>query len=175
MTTIDQLHSLSRRLIAPALPRASQRWGGAGIVIIGTHPEAKTESEWRQIRTVATPHNFELPWLIEALRDAFYQEKRVDSCSKFEFFGRLANAANRCIAQTEKPTPHQLCAAVLHEAFAIYEDMDFATFQSYPVALGNEIVDDRRNGAHETGFVSNEATKEFFKKHGVEIQRDCPG
>jgi hypothetical protein len=98
-------------------------------------------------RYVVTDYSFELSWLFEALRDAFYAEARLDSCSKIEFFGRLANAGNRFLRRSSLPTAHQLCAAVLHEAYAIYEEMEDGAFQCIPIAFGNEIVDDYVNEA----------------------------
>ena len=90
----------------------------------------------------------------------------------FEFFGRLANAANRFLSHAAESTAQYLCAAVLHEAFAIYEEIDEGTFKSLPVAFGNEIVDDYVDEALRTGFVGTEATVAFFKNRGMEIRHD---
>jgi len=102
----------------------------------------------------------------------FYAENRLDSCSKIEFFGRLANAANRCITQGHTNNAANLCRAVLHEAFAIYEEMESATFGSLAVAVGSDILDDFAAGSERTGYVSIENTLQFFKEQGFDCRDD---
>lgn len=172
MKTIDELNRLERELSTPRLPRARREWGGADVVIT-RKPSQKTEGGfYPEPRYVVTNYSFELSWLFEALRDAFYAEARLDSCSKIEFFGRLANAANRFLHRSTHPTAHHVCAAVLHEAFAIHEETEEGTFQCLPVAFGNEIVDDYVDEALRTGFIGTENTLTFFKNHGVEVSHD---
>jgi hypothetical protein len=169
MKTIDELHRLEQELSNKQLPRARRAWGGADVVIARKPPQKVEGGFYPEARYVVTPHSFELSWLFEALRDAFYAESRLDSCSKIEFFGRLANAANRFLQRSSHPTAHHLCSAVLHEAFAIYEETEEGTFQCFPVAIGNEIVDDYVDEALRTGFIGTENTIAFFKSHGVEV------
>ena len=96
------------------------------------------------------------------LRNAFYAEARLDGCSKIEFFGRLANAANRCLHREPAATAQLLCAAVLHEAFAIYDEMEDGGFEYLAVAFGNQIVDDYVDEARRSGFMSVDETMAFF-------------
>ena len=143
MKTIDELNRLEQELSRKQqLPHSCREWGGADVVITRKHPHKTEGGFYPEPRYVVTDYSFELSWLFEALRDAFYAEARLDSCSKIEFFGRLANAANRFLRRSSLPTAHQLCAAVLHEAYAIYEEMEDGAFQCLPVAFGNDIVDD---------------------------------
>lgn len=172
MKTIDELHRLEQELSKERLPRARRKWGGADVVISIKPPKRAEEGFYPEPRYVVTNHAFELSWLFEALRDAFYAEARIDSCSKIEFFGRLANAANRFLQRSTNPTAHHLCAAVLHEAFAIYEETEQGTFQCLAIAFGNEIVDDYVDEALRTGFIGTEATLAFFKSRGVEVSHD---
>ncbi|MEW5706520.1 MAG: hypothetical protein AB1743_06960 [Actinomycetota bacterium] len=144
--TIQQLYQLENEVSRSSIPCASRPWSGADVVISKTTPQSAPQSKGRGFypdpRYVITEHALEVSGLFERLRDAFYAENRLDSCSKIEFFGRLANAANRCLQRIENPTAHQVCDAVLREAFAIYEEMEKGTFQCFDTAIGNEIVGD---------------------------------
>ena len=142
MKTVDELNRLEKELSRKQLPRARREWGGADVVITRNRPHKTEGGFYPDPRYVVTDYSFEISWLFEALRDAFYAEARLDSCSKIEFFGRLANAGNRFLRRSSLPTAHQLCAAVLHEAYAIYEEMEDGAFQCLPLAFGNDIVDD---------------------------------
>ncbi len=140
MKTLEELKRLENVLEEPRLPRAKREWGGADVVITRkTPPESAEGGFYPEPRYIITEYSFELSSLLEKLRDAFYAEERLDGCSKIEFFGRLANAANRCIKLSTSLTAHSLYAAVLHEAFAIYDEMEEGTFQCLAVAVGNEI------------------------------------
>lgn len=172
MKTIDELHRLERELAGNQILRASEEWGGAYVIITKRRPPKSRGSFRPDARYVVTKYSLELSWVFECLRDAFYAEKRVDGASKFEFFGRLANAANRYLQRSDNPTARCLCAAVLHEAFAIYEEMETGEFRYFAVAIGNEIVDDYVDEALRTGFIGIEDTLDFFMSHGVEVGRD---
>jgi hypothetical protein len=102
---------------------------------------------------VVTEYSLELSWLFEELRDIFYSESLIDGCSKIEFFGRLANAAIRFLEKDLNITAQKLCVAVLHESYAIYEEMQDGNFKALPIAIGNEIVDDYIDEAERSGFI----------------------
>jgi hypothetical protein len=171
MKTIKELEQLEKILQESPLPRAHREWGGADVVISRKAPPKPSGEEfYPEPRYVITAHSLELSWLTESLKEAFYAERRLDGCSKIECFGRLANAANRCIRRTTALTANILCAAVLHEAFAIYDEMEEGTVQCLAVAVGNEIVDDYVDDALRTGYIGNEATLDFFRSRGVEVE-----
>jgi hypothetical protein len=58
----------------------------------------------------------------------------------------------------------------LHEAFAIYEEMESGRFGSLGVAVAGEILDDSAADAERTGYVSIESTLKFFKEQGLEVR-----
>ena len=91
-----------------------------------------------------------------------------DSTSKLEFFGRLANAALR-YQHLSKDDENQrdLLFAVLHEAFAILDEMEYGTFEYFLVSPGNEIVDDFIEQSERRGFISVEETKKLFAEKGI--------
>lgn len=170
MRTIESLREAAAALSKSAIPRAERTWGGADIVVTTSPPDPPKEpSFYGEPRYVVTPRALEVSWLIERLRDAFYAEDRLDGCSKIEFFGRLANAANRCIEQGHGEDAAALCRAVLHEALAIYDEMEDGRFGSLGIASPGEILDDHTGVTDRTGYVSMDDTIEFFRKRGLEI------
>lgn len=173
MKTIEELRRLEGMLISPPVPRARREWGGADVVISAVAPPtSRGGGFYPQPRHVVTEHSLEISWMFERARDAFYAEARVDGCSKIELFGRLANAANRCVHREPTASAQLLCAAVLHEAFAIYDEMEDGSFECLAVAVGNQIVDDYVDEALRSGFLSVEETMAFFASHGVELGRE---
>ncbi len=174
MRTIDELNRLTQILACPQLPSARHEWGGADVVITPMPPPEESEPGfYPEPRYVLTPYSLELSLLFEKLRDAFYAEERIDGASKIEFFGRLANAANGYRQHATGPTSaHHLCAAVLHEAFAIYDEMEEGSFEGVAIAMGNEIADDYVDEAPRNGFIGIEATLAFFRNRGVEVGND---
>ena len=55
--------------------------------------------------------------------NGFRAEERIDGCSKIEFFGRLATAANRRLLRESDASAPRLCEAV-SAALAIYREME---------------------------------------------------
>ena len=171
MKSLEEMKRLERVLEGPLLPKAKSEWGGADVVLTRKAPSKSTETGFSPTpRHVVTAYALELSWLFEELRDAFYAEQRLDGCSKIEFFGRLANAANRCIKKAGNPSPNTLCAAVLHEAFVIYDEMEAGEFKCMAIAVGNEIVDDYIDEAVRTGYIGTENTLAFFRSRGIEVE-----
>jgi len=168
MKTIDELKNLEKVLSQEILPKSEKEWCGARVIVTQQQPQIN-EKQWFPRRYLITKHSYEVSWFIEKLRDAFYAESRIDFCSKIEFFGRLANTGKRCINQKPDASAHELCAAILHDAFAILEEMDSGKFFCLPIAIGGEIADDHANNENRPGFVNIEKTKVFFKNHGIEI------
>ncbi len=93
-----------------------------------------------------------------------------DGTTKIEFFGRLANAAlryqDKCGGNEKQ---RDLLFAVLHEAFAMLDEMEEGTFQYLAIAIGNTIADDLIERAESRGFIGVDETKEFFAERGVDL------
>lgn len=87
-----------------------------------------------------TPHALEVSWVFENLRDAF--SGLINSCSKFEFYGRLELAANHAIAAEPRIGAAELCSAIVDEAEVILEDMGQRRFRALSVAAGVAIAAD---------------------------------
>lgn len=166
MRTVDALNRIAGVLEAGDVPRAQEEWGGADVLILHAGSEP-IQNSWRPVRCVITAHALELSWLFFQLMEAFYAEDRIDSCTKIEFFGRLANAANRCLTKEPDASAILLCAGVLHEAYAMLEEMDAGEFEFFVVGIGGDIADDYIDDALRSGFVGCEATQQYFSERGV--------
>ena len=163
MSTIEILRETATIIANEQLPKADRLWGGADVKITLNPPKPASGPRTRsEPRYVTTTRAKELSWIFEHLRDAFYTENRLDGCSKIEFFGRLANAANRCIAQGHRENATNLCLAVLHEAFAIYEEMESGDFASLAIAQDGEIVGDYTEGQG-AGYRNSEHTVQYLR------------
>ncbi len=170
MSTADLLKRIESDISNRTIPRSTRLWGGADVVILEQTPEnMQHEGFYPEPRSVVTRHARELSWLFEQVRDAFFAEHRIDGETKIEFFGRLANAANRALKESPDIDARMLCAAVLHESLAILDEMEEGTFRSFPIAVGNAIADDYVDEALRTGFIGIEATREFFAQRCTDI------
>jgi hypothetical protein len=141
-------------------------WGGADVVISPSEPPASEPSFYPEPRRVVTASAPELSWLFVRLQDIF--TPYYDGQTKIEFFGRLANAARRYQAKNQgHEVVGDLLRAVLHEAFAMADEMEEGSFRSLAVAFGNEIVDDYIDEAERRGFIGIEETRRFFAEKGI--------
>jgi hypothetical protein len=144
--------------------RPVKEWGGADVVVTSIEPKLSTgDSFYPEPRYVLTPNAKVLSRLFYSLRDAF---KRIEDFSllKIEFFGRLANAALRYQLRLEGDSEKSkdLLQAVLHEAFAMLDEMEEGSFKFLPLASGNTIWDDLIERGETSGYLGIEATQRFF-------------
>jgi hypothetical protein len=139
------------------------------VVICAKAPKRSTRDDfYPEPRTVVTPHSRHLTWLFYQLRDAFGDI--LDYMTKYEFYGRLANAALRYQSRCTGPEVRtQLLLAVLHEAFAMLEEFEEGTFQVLTMAPGNAIADDFIEREEERGFLGVDETKKFFAERGITL------
>ncbi len=163
-----ELQRLAGRVAEGDVDSTDPLWGGADVVISPTRRPEPAGAFYPAPRQVITTSAPELSWLFTRLRDIFAEH--YNGQTKSEFFGRLANAALRYQAKRRgDEVPGDLLAAVLHEAFAIADEMEEGTFRSLSVAVGNEIVDDYVDEAEREGFVGIEETRQFLAEKGVTL------
>ena len=156
-------------MVEPDSPDAKpEEWAGADVVITSEPPQIEPGGFYPDPRFVVTSHAAQLSWLFFQLRDAFYS--LYDGNSKIELFGRLANAALRYQVKSQGlEDQRELCFAVLHEAYAILEEMEEGTFEYLSVAFGNMIADDFIEQAERKGFIGVDETRAFFAQKGVDL------
>jgi hypothetical protein len=107
--------------------------GGAGVVISATPPPTLAEPDfYPDPQYVVIQHAKKLSWLFIKLRDAF--SGVIDHYSRFQFYGRLADAADRYAnaMPPESPTVEGLLVAVLDEARSIARGLQSSTEASTP-------------------------------------------
>ncbi len=168
---MKKLDELAHLLANPVLPKASRHWSEADVVISSApQPEHLTRSLYPRDRETLTEHALEVSYFLEVLRDRFYQESLINHCSKIEFFGRLASAADACLLEQPDVTAHLVCAAVLREAYAMAKQIDKGEFNVLIVSKGDQIGEERTLAGRHTGYSSIKETIEFFRGRGVQIR-----
>lgn len=162
--TRTRLKELTAEILTPTFGAGEsvREWGGADVVISVHAPEPTAGGFYPEPRYVVTPHAKPLSQLFYDLRDAF--NGLIDSCSKIEFYGRLAlTALNYQQDLDESPEKKEdLLKAVLLEATAMLAQMEKGDFQFLMVAPGGIIWADLVDRAERNGYLGIDATREFF-------------
>jgi hypothetical protein len=145
---------------------SSSLWQGADVVITIKSPVIKEGGFYPGPRYVVTSHASGLSWLFEKIRDIFMQ---IDDYGflKEEIFGRLGNTANRFLSKNPHADSRETLLAVMHEAFAIAEEIQDGEFATLVVSIGNQILDDLISESEKDGFLTVEETKSYFKDKGI--------
>ena len=161
------LDVLSKKILDEQTP-TDKKWDGADVVITSSQPETSAGGFYPGQRYVVTPNAPQLSWLFYQLRDVF--SDLYDGTTKIEFWGRLANASlryqNKCGGNENQ---RDLLFAVLHEAFAMLDEMEEGNFRHLDIATGNTIADDVIERTERRGFIGVDETKEFFAERGIEL------
>ncbi|MGH8827735.1 MAG: hypothetical protein ACRDVZ_09120 [Jiangellaceae bacterium] len=154
------LQTLDQGVSSGAVGRG-RLWGGAGVRIVRAAPEPSAGSGFPDPRTVVTRFAYELSWLFSELWTAF--QPVLDYASKIEFFGRLANAADRYQAKAvDGENVRDLLGAVLHEAYAIADELEEGSFGYLVVAPAGAVYDDFIDEAEREGYMTVEETRRWF-------------
>jgi len=163
----EALNHLAQKLLLTPIG-TDKEWEGANVVITSGQDNRASSNFYSQLRHVVTADAQELSLLFYQLRDIFLG--LYDDTSKLEFFGRLANAALRYQSiSKDDENQRDLLFAVLHEAFAILDEMEEDIFEYFLVSPGKEIVDDFIEQSRRHGFISIEETKKFFAAKGIKL------
>lgn len=165
----SRLRRVTRKVEEKRYPQDRPEWQGADVVITSIEPQRSHDSFYPEPRYVVTRFAKALSWLFEEMRDTF--SSQLDGCNKIEFYGRLANMANRY--QTRfcggNPNEGDLLQAVIHEAYSILEEMEEDRFQCLPIAVGNTILDDLIEQAEAGGYLGEEESCRLID----EMNRRC--
>ena len=164
---IEELDSLSK-LVISGLSGTAKPWQGADVVITNMLKlgNSEVDSFYPSPRFVVTDYVSEVSWLFEKLARIFANEENYGAW-KEEFFGRLGNMANRVIGSDAKTTIIDIQLAILHESYAICEEIQSDTHNYLLVTSGNTIYDDLIPRAVNSGFVSLKEAESFFKSKGL--------
>ena len=165
MTIYSNLVSLSTS-IANGQSGSSTMWQGADVVITRKSPNIDKSGFYPEPRYVVTSHASEVSWLFEKVRDIFMEIENY-GVLKEEIFGRLGNTANRFLSKNPNANASETLLAVMHEAFAIIEDIQDGEFATMMVTSGNQILDDLISESEKGGFLTVEETKSYFQDKGI--------
>lgn len=145
---------------------SSSMWQGADVVITSKPPIVEEGGFYPAPRYVVTSHGPELSWLFEQIRNIFIE---IDDYGflKEEIFGRLGNTADRFLTKNPEASAREALLAVMHEAFAIAEEIQESEFATLVVTSGNQILDDLISDSEKGGFLTVEETRSYFKAKGI--------
>lgn len=164
----NKIDSLSAKIIKGEIGQ-SEPWQGADVKVLGiTEKYANSKGGfYPDERLLRTTFVREVSWLFEQLRDIF---NKLDGYGfwKEEFFGRVTNIANIFLNNTKVDQSAQLLLAIVHETYAILEEMQDGEFRVLSLALGNQIAHDLIRKSEGNGFLSIEDTKAFLSSRGIE-------
>ena len=144
----------------------SRMWQGADVVITTESPAIAKGGFYPEPRYVVTAYASDLSWLFEQIRDIFMEIDDYGNL-KEEIFGRLGNTANRVLSKNPDANVRETLLAVMHEAFAITEEIQDGEFTTLMVTSGNQILDDLISESEKGGFLTVEETKSYFKNKGI--------
>lgn len=137
---LRKMDELATAVAAGEVGRA-RAWGGAGVAIVRRARPARPEDFYPDPRWVITPFVNELSWLFKELWVGF--SPLMDHVSKYEFFGRLGNAADRYHETAGlDASARGLLNAVLAKAWSIAAEVASDNFMAFPVAPGRAIAED---------------------------------
>ena len=160
----DQLTRLRNQVLAGAIGTARD-WGGADVVIgPPPRPVPTADGFYPDRDYVATKHHRELSWLFEQLRDLFVPY--IDYMNKYEFYGRLADSANRFIVKYGDEEQRNVIQAVLHEAESML--VDFSTFGDLQPAISREIGADPLENLLNNDLQDPEESRRTLRELGFE-------
>jgi len=165
MNTFGRLLNLSSEISSGQFGKSSL-WQGADVVVASEPSVSKNAGFYPEPRYVVTSHAAELSWLFEQIRNIFMENEDY-GVLKEEIFGRLGNTVNRFLSKNPGANIHETLLAVMHEAFAIAEEIRDGEFATLLVTTGNQILDDLISESEKTGFLSVEATQKYFKDKGI--------
>ncbi|MDD2711164.1 MAG: hypothetical protein PHV34_24570 [Verrucomicrobiae bacterium] len=143
-TDFDQtekaLGQLAQQATSGNVPKAKEPWGGAKVVIDFSARGYRAPGDCH----VVTRHALELSWLVEEMQKAF--KGLITFQNKFEFYGRLALAAN-CHLEIQADADLQpLLLTVIGEGYQILAEMRQGAFQHLIVTTNNVLAVDLANG-----------------------------
>lgn len=113
------LNDLRERILKGGIQKADQEWGGADVAIVQALPERTGEEFYPDPRFIITKFSLELSWLFEEIVKIF--TGKLDYMSRYEFYGLLAEAAEKYKIKLNDKDCMGMLIAVLDEVDSIPE------------------------------------------------------
>lgn len=123
MKALEKLNSLQKVVVSGEIGKAKGKWGGAEVSVVSKLPETSSDSFYPNPKYVVSEKFYlEISWMFEQLKEIFYSDKLLDYLDKYDFFDRLAKAANRGI-ENDSDDCKSILLEILREAQMIYGEL----------------------------------------------------
>ena len=168
MTTLTTLLDHLGQRIARGEVGEAEPWGGADVVVCEVAPAPTEDGFYPDPRYVETSYVPQVSWMFEQVRNIFWDHDGYGGW-KEELFGRLGNVVQAQTSRSKDVTRPQILAALLHEAYAMAEEVeDFGGLETMMLSWDNHILDDFTNSSSESGMLSLEESDAFLRSLVVE-------
>lgn len=120
-------------------------WGGAGVIFSSKKLKTKKGSFYPHPKAVITTYADNVGWLLNRLKITF--KYIINHASKYEFYGRLANAALRYQRGLNKRGEEvkELLHVILKEAVLILNEIENGQFKYDAIGIDGKILDDLKD------------------------------
>lgn len=162
------------------VPQVEEYWGGAGLYIISSiedianiedrktlyyegHTPFFLEMNYYPRRLLITEHTREISWLFTKIVEIFSDvDVLAPKAARMEFYGSLANIANKYIRSLKITDIKEICFCIIHEANALNDMINDDEFHYLTIAPGGMILDDFDIEENDENFISIEESKNIL-------------
>ena len=121
---VEDVRDLQNQIESKPYLGHSRLWSGADVKILDKNILfGQNDSPFNEYVKIKTPYSKELSWGLYQMRDIFYKQKLIDGISKYQFFGRLAEAAYKYHKIYGDGNEKDLLKEISNEAMSILKDM----------------------------------------------------
>ena len=162
------------------VPKVEEYWRGAELYIIRSiediankedrktlyyegHTPFFLEMNYYSRRLLITEYAKEISWLFTKIVDIFSEvDALTPSAARMEFYGSLANIANKYIRSLKITDLKEICYCIIHEANALNDMINDNEFYYLTIASGGIILDDLDIEENDKNFISIEESKNIL-------------
>ncbi len=114
-------------LTAITIPRAKHPWVSPGVLVVNSPTEFSPDKE-----IVQAKYDLEISWILQKIRDIFFENEIVSKSNKNQFFTTLAKSTNAFIKTSEDNyNVCDLLLVVLHHTYLLLNEIEsFNTFET---------------------------------------------
>ena len=121
---VESVRKIENKIDAEPYKDHRMLWSGADIRINNINSSMKNNYyPFRNDSQINTPYAKQLSWSFYQIRDIFYSKNLTKSISKYELFGRLADAAHNYHKTYGDGNEKDLLKEISNEAMNILKDM----------------------------------------------------
>ena len=122
---VEDVRDLQNKIFSEPYQGHTRLWSGADVQVVDKNVSLRNSNHnpFSQNMQIMTPYSKELSWALYQMRDIFYNQELIDSVSKYELFGRLAEAAHEYHKVYGDGNEKDLLKEISNEALNILKDM----------------------------------------------------